>query len=116
MAKIVKLNVDHPHKFGLEKVRPRKKRRKNKLEDAGQLNLFSTPVHEAKVVEFQSDASPFEQAIHFEEAKAKAEAKEFYAKAIKSGDCVADAYCNLGILEFGEGSTIKALFYEEPSA
>src|SRR6185503_10017162 len=33
---------------------------------------------------------------------------EFYAKAIEGEDCVADAYCNLGIIESQKGNTAKA--------
>jgi len=35
-------------------------------------------------------------------------AAELYEKAIEEGDCVADAYCNLGIIESQKGNTTKA--------
>ena len=36
------------------------------------------------------------------------QAAELYAKAIEEHDCVADAYCNLGIIESQKGNTAKA--------
>ena len=36
------------------------------------------------------------------------QAAELYARAIENHDCVADAFCNLGILESKKGSTAKA--------
>ena len=35
-------------------------------------------------------------------------AAELYGKAIDEQDCVADAFCNLGIIESQSGNTIKA--------
>ena len=35
-------------------------------------------------------------------------AAELYTKAIEEHDCVADAYCNLGIIESQKGNTTKA--------
>src|SRR5438552_19148116 len=35
-------------------------------------------------------------------------AAEIYAKAIAEQDCVADAYCNLGIIESKKGDTMRA--------
>jgi tetratricopeptide (TPR) repeat protein len=35
-------------------------------------------------------------------------AAELYARAIEALDCVADAYCNLGIIESRKGNTAKA--------
>jgi len=34
---------------------------------------------------------------------------EWYRRAISAGDCVADAYCNLGILEYQNGDKVKAI-------
>ena len=36
-------------------------------------------------------------------------AKTLYEEAIKSGDCVADAYCNLGIIESQSGNSSGAI-------
>lgn len=85
----------------------RKCRRVN-LEDYGQLNMFTTPPPEAKVVSLQSFESPFEQALQLDELNSE-KAAEFYWKAIKTDDCVPDAYCNLGILESGREKYIKAI-------
>ena len=35
-------------------------------------------------------------------------AAELYARAIEENDCVADAYCNLGIIESQKGNTTRA--------
>src|SRR6267143_7180515 len=40
--------------------------------------------------------------------KFPAKASKLYAKAIAEHDCVADAYCNLGIIESQKGNTAKA--------
>ena len=39
----------------------------------------------------------------------KVKARAGYVKAIEEGDCVADAYCNLGIIESQNGLTAKAI-------
>ena len=52
--------------------------------------------------------SPFERALILDE-KGDEGAKAAYEKALENEDCTADAYCNLGILEYEEGSTVKAI-------
>ena len=49
----------------------------------------------------------FEQALLFDE-RGDPKAAELYARAIEEQDCVADAYCNLGIIESQNGNTGKA--------
>ena len=90
MAKVVKFPVQPPEKFGF---RPVRKKREAPAPRSGQLNLFTG----AKVVKL-NQLSPFEEALMLDEHNDKA-AKEHYLKAIKEGDSVADAYCNLGIIE-----------------
>ncbi len=51
--------------------------------------------------------SPFEQALISDE-RGDTQAAELYAKAIEDQDCVADAFCNLGIIESKKGNTAKA--------
>ena len=51
--------------------------------------------------------SRFEHALLFDE-RGDLKAAELYAKAIEEQDCVADAYCNLGIIESHKGNTLKA--------
>jgi tetratricopeptide (TPR) repeat protein len=70
-----------------------------------QLDLFPPPT--ARILEFVPALSRFEQALLFDE-RGDAKAAELYAKAIEEHDCVADAYCNLGIIESQNGRTAKA--------
>ena len=70
-----------------------------------QLDLFPPPT--ARILEFVPALSRFEQALLFDE-HGDAKAAELYAKAIEEHDCVADAYCNLGIIESQNGRTAKA--------
>lgn len=105
MAKIIKFPVAYASKIGYKKV---KKRRKVNLEDYGQLNMFTTTPSEARVVDMQSHESPFEQALFLDEVDPERAAMYYWA-AIKAGECVADAYCNLGILESSKDNLIKAI-------
>ncbi len=66
----------------------------------GQLNLFSEP--EGQLIKLPLNLSPFEAALLLHECCDRA-AAEAYRKAIREDDCVPDAYCNLGILEFEAG-------------
>jgi tetratricopeptide (TPR) repeat protein len=70
-----------------------------------QLQLFAVPT--AQIVDLKSELTPFEQALHSDE-RGDPRAAEFYQRAIEAGDCVADAYCNLGIIETKAGNTAKA--------
>lgn len=90
MAKVIKFPIQTPEKFGFKPVRRRKTTSNNK---PGQLNLFTG----GKLVKL-NQLSAFEEALLMDEL-GDAKAKEFYQRAIKEGDSVADAYCNLGILE-----------------
>jgi tetratricopeptide (TPR) repeat protein len=71
-------------------------RRHADLERHGQLNLFAAP--RGQVVELPRRLSTFEEALLLDEHGDPASA-ELYRQAITEGDCVAEAYCNLGILE-----------------
>ena len=90
MAKVVKFPVQPPEKFGF---RPVRKKREEPTPRSPQLNLFAG----AKIVKL-GRLTPFEEALILDENNDKS-AKEHYLKAIKDGDSVADAYCNLGIIE-----------------
>lgn len=63
----------------------------------GQLNLFPEP--QGQLIRLPLKLSPFEEALRLHERE-DARAIQAYQKAIREGDCVADAYCNMGILEF----------------
>jgi tetratricopeptide (TPR) repeat protein len=88
-------------KFGYTRV----KRRVPAAENPDQLHLFARPT--AQILNFASALSPFEQALMLDE-RGDQKAADFYARAIEDQDCVADAYCNLGIIESQKGNTAKA--------
>jgi len=91
MAKVVKFPVQTPEKFGFKPVR--KKRDTPPSAKPSQLNLFQG----GKLVKL-NQLSTFEEALMLDE-QGDARAKEHYLKAIKEGDSIPDAYCNLGIIE-----------------
>ncbi len=100
MAKVIQFPTPGLEKFGFKPVR--KKGEDNKIKPA-QLDLFSA----GKVVSLHK-LSRFEEALMLDDLGDK-KAKEVYQKAIAEGDSVADAYCNLGILESQEGNISKAI-------
>src|SRR6267142_2232006 len=100
MAQILKFPVQ-ASKFGYKRVR----KHANTSENRDQLDLFPKPT--AQILDFAADLGRFEQALLFDE-RGDAKAAELYAKAIAEHDCVADAYCNLGIIESQKGNTTKA--------
>ena len=105
MAKVIQLDRTGPSKLGYKRA----KRRKSKvLETEGQLNLFAQS--EAKVIQLPSRFTPFEEALWLDE-RGYPGAQEAYLKAIFAEDCIADANCNLGILETQSGNTVKAFDY-----
>ena len=76
-------------------------RRSTLRDDPNQLSLFAdAPTPEAPL-------TPFEQALLFDEQE-DGRAAELYRQAIENNDSVADAYCNLGILESRLGKTARA--------
>lgn len=76
-----------------------------RADDPNQLDLFLPPP--APIASFSPALSAFEQALLSDE-RGDSHAAELYATAIDHQDCVADAYCNLGILESKRGNTAKA--------
>jgi tetratricopeptide (TPR) repeat protein len=105
MAQILKLPVQAT-KLGFKRVRKGRKR----ADDSNQLHLFATATaaaQTAEILEFTSGLSPFEQALLSDE-RGDQRAAELYARAIDQQDCVADAFCNLGILESENGNAVKA--------
>lgn len=100
MAQILKLPVQAT-KLGYRRVKKR-----CRAEDPGQLDLF--PPGNAEILEFTSgDLTPFDQALLWDE-RGDNRAAELYSRAIEQQDCVADAFCNLGIIESQNGNTTKA--------
>ena len=102
MAKVIQFPVVPPEKFGPERVR-KKPEGTNK---AGQLNLFTG----GKVVQLHN-LSTFEEALMLDEQGDSTTARNRYLKAIEMGEALADAYCNLGIIEYREGHITKAVDY-----
>ncbi|GJM30737.1 MAG: hypothetical protein DHS20C17_33720 [Cyclobacteriaceae bacterium] len=105
MSKVVKL-TNHPASsgFGLKRVRRRKRK---SPEDFGQLNIFDSERPSGKVVKFAA-AKTFEEALTLDEQGEMEAARVAYRQAIKNGDRIADAYCNLGILE-SQNNSIAAI-------
>jgi tetratricopeptide (TPR) repeat protein len=101
MAKVIKFPIPTPEKFGPERVG---KKKRDKDTTPGQLNLFSS----ARIIPLHQ-LSPFEEALMLDEQGDKTAARKAYTQAIEEQDCLADAYCNLGILESQEGNTVKAI-------
>src|SRR5581483_11466257 len=52
--------------------------------------------------------TPFEEALVLHE-QGDINAAEFYEQAISEGDNIAEAYCNLGIIELDRGDMVRAL-------
>jgi len=69
----------------------------------GQLSLFRSEGGQVARL-----LTPFEEALLLHE-QGDVSAVEFYAEAITAGDNVAEAYCNLGIVDLDGGNTIGAL-------
>jgi tetratricopeptide (TPR) repeat protein len=99
MGKILPFPPKQPSKFGFVRVKNRKK------EIPDQLNLFVPMV--GQVLHLPTYTSPFEEALLLDEHN-DSRAEEAYWRAISEGDHVADAYCNLGIIESKAGKTVKA--------
>ncbi len=66
----------------------------------GQLNLYCEP--QGQLIRLPLNMGPFEAALLLHECGDRA-AGDAYRKAIDEGDCIPDAYCNLGIIEFEAG-------------
>lgn len=104
MATIIEFPIQKP-KSGFKRVR---KDPEVLLKRTNQLDLFSAEKPEANIFIMPSSLSPFEMALMLDE-KGDPKAIEAYQDAVDKNDCIADAYCNLGILEFESGNTVKAI-------
>jgi tetratricopeptide (TPR) repeat protein len=100
MAKVIAFPTPSPEKFGFK---PARKKKLTDHEKHGQLNLFSG----GKVVSLNK-LSTFDEALLLDDQH-DSRAKELYLKAIDQQDSVADAYCNLGILESETKNYTKAI-------
>src|SRR6266568_2979232 len=71
----------------------------------GQMSLFRAEVGQLQVSRL---LTPFEEALVLHEQGDRS-ATEFYQQAISEGDNIAEAYCNLGIIELDRGNMVGAL-------
>jgi len=71
----------------------------------GQLNLFGGG--QGRLIELPRKLTYFEQGLELHENR-DPRAMELYRESIRAGEYVADAYCNLGVLEFESHKWIKA--------
>lgn len=102
MAKIIKLAGKSAERFGYKRA-SRKGRRSKQA--PGQLTLFSG---RARIVQLPTSMSRFEAALLAHE-NGDPSAAQRYRDAIAHDDCVADAWCNLGIIESQSGNHKEAL-------
>ena len=102
MGRIIKFPVNAAPKFALKPVRSKSSRK----EKPSQLNIFISP--DSKVVEMTGSLSAFEEAL-VHDANGNNKAMKLYEKAISNGDHAADAWCNLGILEYQNANKSKAV-------
>ncbi|HRG08644.1 MAG TPA: tetratricopeptide repeat protein [Cyclobacteriaceae bacterium] len=100
MAKVIQFPIPNPEKFGFKPVRKKKPGTEPRH---GQLHLFGG----AKVINLNS-LTPFDEALMLDE-QGDNRAGQQYQKAIDAGDSIADAYCNLGIIESGKKQYTKAI-------
>lgn len=98
-GRILPFPVRQAPKFGFERAR------KHGKQNLDQMNL--SPARLAEVRRLPVSIGPFEEALLLDE-RGDSRAAEAYRRAITEGDCVADAYCNLGILESDAGRMTKA--------
>ena len=104
MTNIIEFPIQKPPS-GLKRV---KKSSPVELRYTNQLDLFSQKSPENNIYVLPSSLGPFEQALMLDERNDNT-AKDAYLNAVSLNDCAADAYCNLGILEYESGNTIKAI-------
>ena len=100
--------IQFPSQKGQSGLKRVKKKTHVELKRTDQIDLFKEEGPQANIYIMPTDMTPFERALILDE-KGDDGAKEAYEKALENEDCTADAYCNLGILEYEEGSTVKAI-------
>ncbi len=96
---VIRFPAENLPKFGFERVKKRSGS-ESRLERRGQLNLFSRPTGE--VVPLPTGMSLFDQALLLDEQDDR-QAADAYRRAIREGDSVADAHCNLGVMHTRKG-------------
>jgi len=101
MAQILQFSPKPLAKIGFQKVR----RRKKTVRYENQLDLFSSS--KGRVLHLPRATGLFDEALLLDE-RGDDRARQGYINAIEEGDCRADAYCNLGILESSQGRVAEA--------
>jgi len=96
---IIQFLPKQPAKYGFERVKKRARKGAN-----AQPDLFSPG---AEILRLPSKLTPFEEALLFDERN-DGRTEGAYRRAIREGDCVDGAYCNLGILLSKAGQSAKA--------
>ena len=102
MNNVIRFPVEGVRKFGFKRA---KRHRESAMEKKGQLSLFEKPTGE--VLPLPTGMSAFEEALLLDE-RGDSAAADAYRKAIDEHDYVADAYCNLAIMQSREGRTVEA--------
>lgn len=111
---IIRFPVEAVSRFGFKRAKQGQVRRSRagQMEDEGQMTLFAdagAPPGRGlgKVVPLPLQMSPFEEALLLD-VQGDTRAEEIYRKAIDNDDCVADAWCNLGVLKSMDGNVDEA--------
>jgi tetratricopeptide (TPR) repeat protein len=99
MDNIIPFPAKPPSKFGFERVK--------KLRGKTPPQSIPCSPSPRRILRLPTHLSPFEEALLLDEREDH-QAENSYRKAISEGDCIADAYCNLGIIESKTGRTAKA--------
>jgi len=102
---VIRFPVEGVRKFGFK--RAKRAPRESAMERKGQLNLFAGDRPTGEVMPLPTGIRPFEEALLLDE-RGDAGAADAYKKAIDEDDYIADAHCNLGIMQSREGKTIEA--------
>jgi tetratricopeptide (TPR) repeat protein len=102
---VIRFPVEGLRKFGFKKARTRGR---SAAERQGQLSLFGSPSPEGAVVALPTGIGAFDEALLLDE-RGESRAEAAYRRAIKEEDHVADAYCNLGIMECRNDNTTAAI-------
>jgi len=102
MGRVVKFPVNASPRFKLKPVR----KKKAEKEENSQLDIFNTA--DSRVVQMTGSLSPFEEAMAYDQ-KGNKKARDLYQQSIDKNDHPADAWCNLGILEYQEGNKSKSV-------
>lgn len=103
MAVVHRMPARRPEKFGFKRA----KRGGKSGDNPAQLDIFSAAAS-GRILSLPSRPGAFEEALLLDE-RGSASAESAYRRSIDENDCVADSYCNLGILRFHAGDVNEAL-------